>query len=199
MSDTADPVKPLRLSDPCTWVDRHGDVLYRYALLRLRHPALAEEVVQETFLAALQARERFSGRSSERTWLVGILKHKIADYYRQVSRERPVEDVQAWTEETREAFDGGHWNMDQGAGPLEWGGSAESVVQEKEFREILSQCLSYLPERLAAAFTLREMEALNTKEVCKILNISATNLWVMLHRARHQMRQCLERRWFELE
>ncbi|MHC4945232.1 MAG: RNA polymerase sigma factor, partial [Planctomycetota bacterium] len=80
------------LSDPATWVDEHGDALYRFAITRLKDPEAAEEIVQETFLAALKAKDSFKGRSSERTWLIGILKNKVIDHFRKMSRERPVTD-----------------------------------------------------------------------------------------------------------
>jgi len=184
-------------TDPATWVDRHGDSLYRFALSRVRDPAVAEEVVQETFVSALQARGRFSGQSSERTWLVGILKHKIIDHFRRQRREQPVEDVEALTDELDALFDAsGHWKMHEGAGPIEWGTDAETLLAQQEFLEVLERCLMKLPQRLAQAFSLRELEELTTKEICQALQISPTNLWVILHRARRQLRQCLEVNWF---
>jgi RNA polymerase sigma-70 factor, ECF subfamily len=186
---------------PECWVDRHGDVLFRYALLRLRDPAAAEEIVQETFLAALQSYGNFSGQSSERTWLVGILKHKITDHYRRLSKLHP--DWQAEDLDIASANDGlmmtagewvNHWDFE--AGPCDWNANPAALVEQAEFRERLQRCLAALPDRLAAAFTLRELEELTSEEVCKVLSISATNLWVMLHRARAQLRHCLEVHWF---
>lgn len=196
MADATQQALPLT-TDPEAWVERYGDYLYRFTLIRVRDPNLAEELVQETLVAALQARERFAGTSSERSWLTGILKHKIVDHFRRRSREQPVEDIEPWTDALREPFDdAGHWRMLEGVGPTEWGQDASQAVQQKEFQDVLQQCLAKLPARIAAAFTLREIEELKTREICKILAISPTNLWVMLHRARIQLRQCLELRWF---
>jgi len=189
--------QPATLSDPETWVDRHGGYLFGFAMKRLRDPALAEELVQEVLLAALQSRERFQGRSSERSWLVGILKHKIIDHFRRISRERPVENIEAWPEELANSFDeGGHWRAEEGEGPIDWGERPSTALQQKEFQDVLGRCLAKLSPRIAEAFTLREMDELETGEICKILGVTPTNLWVMLHRARVQLRRCLEVSWF---
>lgn len=185
-------------TDPDTWVDQYGDYLYRFAITRVRDANAAEELVQETLVAALQSKGRFAGKSSERSWLTGILKHKIIDHFRKASREKPVEDIQPWTEAMLEGFtDDGHLRVFDGYGPQDWGPSASSALQQKEFFEVLEGCLSRLPERIAQVFTLREIEQQSAEEICKELNISSTNLWVILHRARAQLRQCLEKRWFE--
>lgn len=198
--DDSQSASPSHLSDPATWVDQHGDYLYRNALLRIQNEDLAEELVQETFLAALNARSRFSGRSSERTWLVGILKHKIVDHFRKDSREHPIEEIGQLPCEAERPFaeegqSKGHWRVADGMGPMDWGATPSAILEQKEFWEILNACLSALPSRLAHSFTLREIEGLSSQEVCKVLNITATNLWVMLHRCRMQLRRCIEMKW----
>lgn len=181
--------------EPEVWVDRHGDALYKYAMMRLRDPALAEEAVQETLLAALQAFEKFSGQSSERTWLVGILKHKIVDYFRRTSRERPATEDESMPQHVNDLFDeNDYWHHD--LGPIDWNDNPATVFQQTEFRLILDHCLGELPTRTASVFTLREMEELESEEICKVLGISTTNLWVLLHRARSHLRHCLEMKWF---
>lgn len=190
--------KKERLSSPETWVDQHGDYLFRYALLRLRNREVAEEVVQETFLAALQARDRFSGQSSEKTWLVGILKHKVIDHYRKTSKEVHLEEIGVSPWENVESFRTtgewmGHWT--EKAAPIEWANPTK-LLEEREFRAALDQCLASLPPRLAQVFILREMEELSTDEICKILGISEANLWVMLHRSWMQLRRSLELSYF---
>jgi len=192
MKQTAEADK--RRFDPAEWIDAYGDMLFRYALVRLRDQGLAEDVVQETFLSALASRQNFAGRSTERTWLVGILKHKIVDILRKRSRERPVDDFEALQDMGKEDFDEtGRWRVK----PASWTTDSSTLYQQKEFWEVLEACLSDLPERLAAAFSLRELEEMETKELCKVLHISPTNLWVMLHRARHRLRGCLEENWFD--
>ncbi len=180
-------------TDPKGWVDRYGDLLYRYALLRVREPSVAEDLVQETFLAALSGRDRFEGRSKEQSWLVGILKHKIIDYFRREGKKVEIDDEKPPREFVEDPFDvAGKWKN----GPAAWGNNPESAYQQKEFWEILQRCLSGLPERLADVFYLRELDGLSGKEVCKVFGISSTNLWVILHRARHGLRECMERNWF---
>jgi RNA polymerase sigma-70 factor (ECF subfamily) len=183
-------------TDPSTWVERHGDILYRYALARLRNPTLAEEAVQDTFLSALKARGTFSGKSSEQTWLVGILKHKIIDQFRKLSREQPLGDAEPADVEVERAFDAdGHWI--ESRAPAEWGTEAERSLEQAEFRQALDRCLAGLSKRSADAFVLRELEELSTEDICKVLNVTATNLWVLLHRARTQLRRCLEQNWIQ--
>ncbi len=184
-------------SDPESWVDRYGDYLFRFALGRVRNSSVAEELVQETLLAALKSRERFAGKSSERSWLTGILKHKIIDHFRQSIREEPVEDIQAFDAEWENSFDAeGHWRAAEGKAPADWGQSASSALQQKEFFGVLQRCLSKLPARIAAVFALRELEEQDTETICKSLDLSPTNVWVILHRARAQLRRCLEVNWF---
>lgn len=180
------------LSDPKEWVDLHGNYLFRYALLRVGDPRVAEDLVQETFLAALQSRDRFAGQSSERTWLVGILKHKIMDHFRQSSREAAMDSPDQTAEVTEDAFDHrGNWKSYE-TGPKEWSDDPSRILEHKEFWDALTRCLAELPPRLARAFALRDIDDLNSREICKVLNISTTNPWVMLHRARSHLRRCLE-------
>jgi RNA polymerase sigma-70 factor (ECF subfamily) len=178
--------------DPELWVKKHGDALFLYALLNLRDPAVAEEVVQETFLAALRAKERFQGRSSERTWLTGILRHKIFDHFRRIKRERPASDLALSDDSIEDLFDKrGQWKN----GPSDWPTDPAKALQQKEFVKILLHCLSELSQNLADAFILREIEGCKGKEICNLLDISATNLGVRIFRARNRLRRCLEENW----
>jgi len=186
---------PAARVDPERWVDEHGDALYRYALTRVRDGTVAQDLVQEAFLAALRA--DFAGRSSERTWLIGILKHKIGDHLRRLYRERETLAEEDAVTAGSELFDErGHWRNREGLAPEGWGWRADKALEEKEFWGVLEQCLGSLSARTAEAFVLRELDALATDAICKVLNVTATNLWVMLHRARMQLRRCLELSWF---
>ncbi len=185
--------KPER-ADPSDWVDRYGDYLFRYAMLRLRDRSATEDLVQETFLAALESRRSFSGESSETTWLIGILKHKIADHFRRQAREVSLPDGDPRDPPEDDRFDAtGRWSN----GPTEWGGNPADLFRRKEFFDQFTKCLSGLSRKHANAFTLREIEGADTGEICKILNVTETNLWVILHRARMLLRRCLETRWFD--
>jgi RNA polymerase sigma-70 factor (ECF subfamily) len=190
-----------RLSDPEGWVEVHGDYLFKYALLRLRDSSRAEDAVQETFLAALKGGRSFAGRSAEKSWLVGILKNKIYDYYRKASRETTFTDLAFYSDEEGERFvaDGASkdgWIHERG--PLEWPEPGASLDREVFWRTF-HDCSNKLPKNVAAVFTLREVDGVESREICALLNISESNLWVMLHRARMALRRCLETNWFAKE
>ena len=179
--------------DPEGWVDRHGDSLYRYALVRLRAPDLAADAVQETFLEALRVRETFAGRASERTWLCGILRHKIIDQFRKSTRESSklngiaTNGADSWPFDAR-----GHWRE----GVASWAGSPLREMETKEFWEVFGGCMSKLPHGIAETFFLRELDGLSADEIQHALGITPTTFWKRMHRARTLLRQCLESRWF---
>ena len=172
---------------------QHRPYLLRYALLQLRDSALAQDVVQETLLAALEGRARFAGKSSVKTWLTGILKHKIIDVIRRRSRDEPRNpEDDAGSEVVENSFkNDGHWREM----PASWG-NPEQALDNRQFWEIFELCSRLMPERIARAFMLREVMELTTEEICQELAITPTNLWVMLHRARLSLRECLEIKWF---
>ncbi|MCK5081295.1 MAG: sigma-70 family RNA polymerase sigma factor [Candidatus Omnitrophica bacterium] len=188
------PEKPkIQSTDPELWVDAYGNYLYHFALSRLRNTTEAENVVQETFLAALKARDSFSGRSTERTWLIGILKHKIIDVMRKGYREKPVSDLQKNEEAIDQFFDhAGHPKKDVS----KWIAKPDELLEKKEFWHVFYKCSEKLPKTTADAFLLREIEKMDSTEICSILKITSSNLWVLLHRARLQLRECLEINWF---
>ena len=185
-------------SSPKEWVDLYGDFLFRYAFLRVQNRQVAEDLVQETFLGAFRSRSSFAGRSSEKTWLVGILKHKIQDYYQERSREAVADSDQQAMDDWRYLFnERGQWKS-EGMGPKEWGADPGTILERKEFWDALTRCLGELPPRQAHVFSLREIDGLRGKEVCEKLNISDANLWVILYRARMHLRRCLEAKWLGL-
>jgi RNA polymerase sigma-70 factor (ECF subfamily) len=180
-------------------VDLYGDYLFQHALFRLRDRAKAEDVVQETFLAALKAGQTFAGRASAKSWLLGILKHKICDCYRTESRETPFTDLTFYAASENELFRArglaeGEWLHRYG--PAEWPDPGAGLDQET-FWKTFHSCMQKMPQRVAAAFSLREIDGLEGKEICSTLGISEDNLWVMLHRARMALRRCLEIHWFK--
>ncbi len=189
---------PHPLSDPEQWVDLYGDYLFKFAIMRLRDPARAEDMVQETFLAALKGGRSFAGRSAEKSWLVGILKNKICDYYRKASRETSFTDLGFYAGGESEQFvpEGGfqgEWVQD--LAPQEWPEAGASLDKEV-FWKTFHDCSAKLPKNAAAVFNLREVDGVESREICSMLNISENNLWVMLHRARMALRRCLETNWF---
>lgn len=171
--------------------------LLKFALLQLRDPHLAEDAVQETLLAALAAREGFAGRSSVKTWLTGILKHKIVDQQRRQARETPVADLlRGEVERETDEFDvlfrerDDHWET----GPKNWG-DPEQALEDKRFWQAFELCAQTMSAAVARVFMMRELQGLSTEDICKELDITPTNCWVMLHRARMAFRLCLEQRW----
>lgn len=184
-----------QLSNPQEWVDQYGDYLYRYAYMQLRDQQWAEDIVQETLLAALQAQNKFSGKSTEKTWLTGILRHKIFDYLRKKYREQAHLQMPEQTDTVAVDFyfdNHDHWEPK----PKSWANPRASL-EEKDFWHQFSKCAEKLPDRVSQAFNARLIDETPYEELCKILNISSTHLGVMLHRARLQMRQCLEQNWFQ--
>ena len=171
-------------------------IFFRYALVRLRDVPKAEDVVQETFLAALKGGRTFEGRSAEKTWLVGILKNKIGDYFRKASRETPFTDLEFYHHEESGSFEAegaskGGWARE--LAPKEWTIEPGAGMDNEAFWKVFNECAAKLPRNISAAFLLREVDDTDSKEICRLLNVSENNLWVMLHRARMALRRCLER------
>lgn len=180
MSDFAEQVQALRTS------------LLRFARAQLRNEAWAEDAVSETVLAALEKPQSFAGQSQLKTWLVGILKHKVVDQLRRHTREATVatRDDEGDLDPLLFAEDG-HWREL----PQEWG-SPEQHCRQRQFFEVLEACMDLLPPTQGRVFMMREWLELGTEEICKELTLTPTNLWVLLHRARLRLRDCLQQRWF---
>ena len=177
-------------------LEENRPYLLRYALLQLRDNTLAEDAVQETLLAALESRSKFSGKSSVKTWLTGILKHKIIDLFRKQAKEATQVSLEFELESGAGDFDllfqpDGHWT----AGPQAWADPLKTL-ENKKFWEVFEICAKLMPINTARAFMMREFLGSSTEEICKDMQISATNCWVMLYRARMSLRLCLEHNWF---
>ena len=185
----------MSISEPERWLQDHGSALYSFAILHTHDTHRAEDLIQETLLAALKASKNFHGGSSVRTWLIGILKHKIMDEFRRQSREwsasKSTDDVFEAIEKQQlaETFtDTGSWNQ----AIEEWGNPEQDLFRD-EFWTFIERCTAGLSPQMAQLFILRDLWGLETEEVCKELDITPTNLWTTLHRARLGMRQCLEK------
>ncbi len=182
-------------------MERYADSLYAYALARLRKAEVAEDLVQDTFFSALKALDTFEARATEKTWLTAILKRKIIDYYRKKStqNERSILDQEGGGTFmdyffNKEESGYGHWA--DTAAPTAWGKDFETSVESDQFNDILKQCLDKLPAKWSAAFTLRTMDDLDSEEICKELGLTPSNYWVIMHRAKLQLRECLQTNWF---
>lgn len=177
--------------------NEHRRYLYRYAIAQLRNSDAADEAVQETLLAAVEAFKDFQGRSSVRTWLTTILRNKIIDAKRREIRSPIIDVVSSSDEENLEHFDelffqqDGHWQEE----PSVWH-NPEKCLENTAFWKIFEECLDNLPTLTAKAFYLKEIHGLETENICKDLEITTSNYWVMLYRARMSLRKCLEKNWF---
>ena len=194
--DVATPRSRLAMpdSDFASRCNTHRGYLLRVAVLQLRDNDLAEDIVQDTLVAALQGAEGFSGRSSLKTWLTGILKHKIVDAIRRKGREPAFSTLEEETQidDLDALFDeSGHWDNP----PADWG-DPEAQLSRSQFFDVMQLCLENLPPNTARVFMMREVMELESDEICKELSITSTNLWVILYRARMALRQCLEQNWF---
>lgn len=183
--------------DPLAELGQHRTYLVRYAMLQLRDPVWAEDAVQETLVAALENQGQFAGKATVRSWLTGILKHKIIDHFRAQAREAPASgfsgsgDAEEAAEEFDVLFDGrGSWDDK----PSSWG-DPEKCLENKRFWEIFELCAKLMSVQVARVFMMREILGLSTGEICKDINITPTHCWVMLYRARMSLRLCLENKW----
>ncbi|MEN8138838.1 MAG: sigma-70 family RNA polymerase sigma factor [Bacteroidota bacterium] len=179
--------------DPQIWVDEYSDNMFSFAVSRVSKSDVAEDLVQDTFLSALKGKDNFKGNSTEKTWLYSILKRKIIDYYRKASSKHernfsqmsPFDDNKDWL---------GRWKNERV--PQSWDNTNDEQFNVEEFSKVLKECVQELPEKYARVFELKTMRGFETEEVCNDLDISSSNLWVILHRSRVQLRECLETNWF---
>lgn len=181
--------------NPDLWVKEHSDYLYNYAFYKVSDAEVAQDLVQDTFMAGLKGKDSFKGNSSERTWLVSILKRKIIDYYRKASVRKTTVNTDFSTPFNTEGTYKNHWS-DEGA-PGKWKIDQSHNLEKDEFQRILEYCLSLLSPQWREVFHMKMMEECSGEEICKELDITSSNLWVIIHRAKLKMRACLEKNWFE--
>ena len=176
------------------WVEEYGDLLYKYTIPRVHDTGIAKDLVQETFLAAWRNIDNFRGDMSEKNWLFTILKNKIIDHFRKshtrlTSHYAGIADEESYFDET------GHWA--KSAYPKDWGVEADYKIHQKEFLSILEKCKSKLKHAQNAVFTMKYFEGVESEAICKELDITASNYWVLLHRAKLHLRSCLEKNWLQ--
>ena len=177
--------------NPDLWVNNYADQLYSYTVMRINDTGLSEDIVQDTFLSAWKNRDYFKGEASEKNWLYAICKNKIIDHYRKASHqisstsEFDISDTFFNEEE--------HWTVE--AGPTDWGINDQHKIEKKEFYTILELCKNKLQQLQQSVFVLKFMEGQDSDAICKVLNITASNYWVLMHRAKLQLRSCLTKNW----
>ncbi|MDX1278774.1 sigma-70 family RNA polymerase sigma factor [Oceanihabitans sediminis] len=183
---------PKHKIDPNNWIDLYSDYLFNYTITRVNDRDLAKDLIQETFFAGLKSMKNFKGEASERTWLISILKRKIIDYYRKINSNKAKAEVRIKYNSDTESE--GDWLEERVADPFDK--TAEDTLENEELGEAIYSCLEKLPEKHAAVFKMKTIEGMDTETICNELNITASNLWVIIHRARTAMATCMEKNWF---
>ncbi len=192
--------KEVFTCNPEIWVDNFSEEFFRFTLSRVKSREVAEDLVQETFLSALKSLEKFRRDCPEKSWLYNILRNKIIDYFRKKTN-REIKQSSTVTETNDDSFYGqfflknGQWG--DSASPGSWNIAADEIMEREEFMQFLMLCLSLLPETWAKVFSLKNIDDLSTKDICKELAITPSNLWTIIHRAKLQLRGCLEKRWLD--
>ena len=182
---------PSNLLHPNSWVDRYSDHLYNYTIVRVNDHEVAQDLISETFLAGLKSQKNFKGEASERTWLISILKRKIIDHYRKInSRKGKAEVRMNYNNEDAE----GDWLEERVSDPFDK--TAEDKMVNEELGLAILNCLDGLNEKQATIFKMKTIEGFDTEAICNEFNITPSNLWVIIHRARKAMADCLEKNWF---
>lgn len=182
---------------PAKWIENFSDSLFSYAVVRVNDREIAKDLVQETFLSALQNLTSFRGDSSEKTWLFSILKNKIIDHYRKSTTDKtvPFSDIDSSSELDSYFGEDGEWKED--TKPADWRETHHDGYRSKEFHEALQQCLARLTAQCRAVFSLKYLDELEAEEICKKLSVSTSNYWVIMHRAKLMLRRCIEKNWIE--
>ncbi|PCJ16219.1 MAG: RNA polymerase subunit sigma-70 [Candidatus Cloacimonadota bacterium] len=179
--------------DPNTWLDDYGSYLFKYAIHRVSDTEVAEDLVQETFLAGIKSKDNFKGKSTEKTWLTGILKYKIIDHYRRKNKEIPISKISDKIGIETTLYDKkGHWV----SALKSWGDDPEAHLQNSEFMSVLHKCVDNLPKNLSAVFKMKMFDEEPSSTICKELGISPNNLWVILYRSRLKLKECITINWF---
>ncbi|WP_316838695.1 sigma-70 family RNA polymerase sigma factor [Pedobacter gandavensis] len=181
---------------PMAWTANYADYLYNYAILRVNDPIEAQDLVQETFLSALEKTSNFEGRSTEKTWLTSILKNKIIDLYRKKSSGLAAKTQALEQEDLQTAYfnnDDGHWKQEHE--PKEFRALQQEPMQNKEFHQTLESCMKKLPELWFAVFSMKHLDEEETAVICTKLKVSPSNFWVIIHRTKLSLRACLQKYW----
>jgi RNA polymerase sigma-70 factor (ECF subfamily) len=176
---------------PDKWIDLYADYLFNYTVTRVSDREIAQDLVQDTFLAGLKSMKNFKGEASERTWLISILKRKIIDHYRKINSNKGKAEVRI---QYNDAESEGDWLEERVADPFDK--TAEDSMQNSELGDAIHNCLSKLPNKQANVFKMKTVLNYETEVICNELNITASNLWVIIHRARTAMADCLKENWF---
>jgi RNA polymerase sigma-70 factor (ECF subfamily) len=178
--------------NPDNWINQYSDYLFNYTITRVKDRETAQDLVQDTFFAGLKSMKNFKGEASERTWLVSILKRKIIDHYRKINSKKGQAEVRMSFSNDPE--NEGDWLEQRVADPYDK--TAEDTLENTELGSAIHNCLDKLPEKQAQVFKMKTILGYDTEAICNELNITASNLWVIIHRARTALAGCLEKNWY---
>ncbi|WP_111685535.1 sigma-70 family RNA polymerase sigma factor [Winogradskyella tangerina] len=178
--------------NPNNWINLYSDYLFNYTISRVSDREMAQDLVSETFLAGLKSMANFKGEASERTWLISILKRKIIDYYRKINSNKGKAEVRMNYNSDSEAE--GDWLEERVADPFDK--TAEDKLENSELGDAIYDCMAKLPEKQAEVFKMKTILGYDTETICNELGITASNLWVIIHRARTALAECMEKNWF---
>ena len=184
-------IMPAHSLDPNKWVDRYSDYLFNYTIVRVNNREVANDLISETFLAALKSAKYFKGEASERTWLISILKRKIIDYYRKINSRKGKAEVKI---NYSDDYNEGEWLEEQVADQFDR--TAEDEMENNELGLAILECLDSINEKHAEIFKRKTIDGADTEAICNEFNITPSNLWVIIHRARTALAACLEKNWF---
>lgn len=180
----------MKLLHPELWVDKYADYLYNFTIVRVNDHIVAQDLISETFLAGLKSSKNFKGEASERTWLISILKRKIIDYYRKINSKKGRAEVHI---QYRSEDQEGDWLEENASDPYDK--TAEDFMENEELRLAIMNCMEILPEKQAAIFKMKTIDGFDTEVICKEYNITPSNFWVIIHRARKTLAECLQKTW----
>ncbi|HMO60951.1 MAG TPA: sigma-70 family RNA polymerase sigma factor [Ferruginibacter sp.] len=181
---------------PEQWVKNYADMLFAVALQKTNSREVAEDLVQDTFLSAIKALENYRGEASEKNWLFTILNNKVIDYYRKKGRRQTTETYLA---DTEAAFDDSLYNNGHITGSTwraGWSSEADANINDKDFQQVLSNCLDKVPVKMKPVFISKYFHDLPPDEICAMFEISNANLWVIMHRVKVILKNCLTHNWF---
>ncbi len=192
LKKTIAPIMPNHQINPNKWIDLYSDYLFNYTITRVSDREIAQDLVQDSFLAGLKSMKNFKGEASERTWLISILKRKIIDHYRKINSNKGKAEVRISYNNDTETE--GDWLEERVADPYDK--TAEDTLQNSELSDAIHNCMSKLPKKQADVFKMKTIQGFETEVICNELNITPSNLWVIIHRARTAMAGCLKENWF---
>jgi len=188
----SNPSPIIHTLNPTKWIDNYSDYLFRYTIIRVNNHEVSKDLVQETFFSGLKSAKNFEGKATERTWLISILKRKIIDHYRKINSKKGQAEVRM--NYYNDGENEGDWIEERV--PQSWGNEVEKKIENKELQHQIDLCVDKLPQKYAMVFRMKTIQEIDTQVICKELDISSSNLWVIIHRARMQLRKCLEDNWF---